>query len=66
MSELELDEFEVLGSHPFQSELPAADGNLYPLDSILRPASADDDPLIKTGRGRAPDSSPIQNSAYRG
>ena len=64
MSQLELEEFEVLGSHPFQSELPAADGNLYPSDSKLRPASAAEDLLVETEDGYAADSSPTQNPVY--
>jgi hypothetical protein len=66
MSQLELEEFEVLGSHPFQSALPAADGNLYPPDSRLRPASAADDLLVETEDGHAADSSPMQNPVYGG
>jgi hypothetical protein len=37
-SKLDDDQMELIrGYHPFQSELPAADGNLYPQDSELRP-----------------------------
>jgi hypothetical protein len=33
--------------HPFYDEKPSADGNFYPRDSLLRPASADQSELVK-------------------
>ncbi len=48
LSQLDDDEFEMFRGHPFQNELPASDGNLYPRHSKLRPTSASpaDDRLV--------------------
>jgi hypothetical protein len=65
-SQLDDDEFGFLRDHPFQTELPAADGNLYPQDSKLRPENAADDLLAKTAVGvHRRDSSLAQNLADR-
>jgi hypothetical protein len=40
LSASDRDEWAIAGGHPFLDELPASDGNLYPRDSKLRPASA--------------------------
>ncbi len=48
------EEFEMVhGYHPFNRELPASDGNFYPWDSKLRPASASaaDDRLVNAADG---------------
>jgi hypothetical protein len=37
--------------HPFRDEEPAADGNWYPQDSILRPASADEPEFVEYADG---------------
>jgi len=56
------DESVIARNHPFQYELPASDGNLYPEDSKLRPASANaaDDRLVNAADG--PPISPVSPS----
>jgi hypothetical protein len=55
-SQIDVDEFDSR-HHPFYFEQPAADGNLYPRDSKLRPTSVADDPLVKAVEG--PPISPV-------
>ncbi len=65
-SKFENELLEAYGDHPFQRELPAADGNLYPRNSKLRPSKATDDLSAGIGNGRAPDTSPAQSLPRKG